>query len=329
MFISVSKSSFNKLIAKYKKIQKDFLNEFGVDDIISNSKIYEILIADSLNHILIPGHSGSKDAKDQEGNLFEYKHYKETSSNHSWTFNDYTDNTIENLKLVKFVIFAHINDTTNTYVFDWYYAVSGTTVSKYLHEKTTNIENQRKMINVSPKQIEQIMGIKRITVDSKRKGQYSKYIKDIIKVSRDIEKLTGTTGILTSNKLWEVLIAVELGHKVNSEQGGRSGAHDAFDKEGNCYEYKISKTHSWSFQDISKNVLQKYLSDKKIILAVVDKQNYSIKNIFSAEPRLVVKLLKKKLEDKIKRYKSRRKTIRRIQATITKTDLQMIAEKLI
>ena len=329
MFIPVSKSSFSKLIEKYKKIQKDFLNEFGVDDIVSNSKIYEILIADSLDHILIPGHSGSKDAKDQKGNLFEYKHYKETSSNHSWTFNDYTDNTIENLKLVKFVIFAHIDDTTNTSVFDWYYPVSGKTISKYLNQKTTNIKNQRKMINVSPKQIEQIMGIKQIAVDSKLKGRYSKYIKNIIKVSKDIEKLTGTMGILTSNKLWEVLIAVELGHKVNSEQGGRNGAHDAFDKEGNFYEYKISKTYSWSFQDISKNVLQKYLLDKKIILAVVNKQNYSIKNIFSVEPSSVVKLLKKKLKEKIKRYKLKGKTIRRIQATITKTDLQMIAEKLI
>ena len=282
-----------------------------------------------MNHILIPGHSGSKDAKDKDGNLFEYKHYKESSSNHSWTFNDYTKNTIKNLRSVKSVIFAHIDETDSVPNFDWYYAVPGRIIYEYLNKKTINIKNNRRMINVSPRQIEKIMGIQRTKVNLKSNGKYSTYLTSIIKISRDIEKLTGTTGILTSNKLWEVLIAVELGHRVNSEQGGRDGAHDAFDKKGNSYEYKISKTYSWSFQDISKNVLKKYLSDKKIILAVVDKQNYSIKNVFSANPKSTVKLLKKKLKEKTDRYNLEGKEIKRIQTTITKKDLQRIAEQLI
>jgi len=77
------KELFNEL----KKIQSFFVEKYGVDDIYSNSKIFEILIANELNHILIPGHSGSKDAKDEDGNEYEYKHFKETSGNHSWTFN--------------------------------------------------------------------------------------------------------------------------------------------------------------------------------------------------------------------------------------------------
>ena len=45
--------------------------------------------------------------------------------------------------------------------------------------------------------------------------------------------------ILTSNKIWEVITSVHLNHNVNSEQGGRKGSHDAYDKTGNQYEYKI------------------------------------------------------------------------------------------
>src|SRR3989344_8090830 len=116
-----------KLFYELKKIQDFFLKTYGVDDIYSNSKIFEIFIANELNHILIPGHSGSKDAKDKEGNKFEYKHFKETSSNHSWTFNDYSDSTIKNLKKVRGVIFAHINDTSFPPRLDWYIQVNGKT----------------------------------------------------------------------------------------------------------------------------------------------------------------------------------------------------------
>jgi hypothetical protein len=79
MFSPISKTNFIKLIDEYRSIQDDFLQIFGVNDIFSNSKIYEVLIANKLNHILIPGHSGSKDAKDDEGNEYKHKH----KSNHS------------------------------------------------------------------------------------------------------------------------------------------------------------------------------------------------------------------------------------------------------
>lgn len=327
MFTPISKAAFLKQIDEYKKIQADFLKIFGVNDIFSNSKIYEIVIANSLNHILIPGHSGSKDAKDEVGNIFEYKHYKESSKNHTWTFNDFSDQTILDLKLVKSVFFAHIEDVDGLMNFDWYYEVPGSVVSDYLNKATLEIKNTRKMINVSSKQIEDKMGFKRQNVKSNLGGKYDKWLSDILKISKNIESLVGTTGILTSNKFWEVLIAVELGHRVNSEQGGREGAHDAFDKENNLYEYKISKNHSWNFQDISENVLKKYLSDTKIILAVVDKTNVNVTEIYSAEPKIVVNLLRKKLLDKIDKFKLLGKTIRRLQVSLTKGDLAKIAAK--
>ena len=55
------------------------------------------------------------------------------------------------------------------------------------------------------------------------------------------------------------------------------------DDDGNTFEYKVSKNHSWNFQDISENVLEKYKSDKSIILAVVNKQNLVVTNIYSAD----------------------------------------------
>ena len=55
---SVQKVRLRKLLSELKKIQDFFLEKYGVDDIYSNSKIFEILIANELNHILIPGHSG-------------------------------------------------------------------------------------------------------------------------------------------------------------------------------------------------------------------------------------------------------------------------------
>ena len=72
---------------EFAKIQEHFREEYGSKDIVSGSKFYEIIIANELNHDIIPGQSGTKDAKDEKGE-YEYKHYKEQSSNHSWTFND-------------------------------------------------------------------------------------------------------------------------------------------------------------------------------------------------------------------------------------------------
>ena len=109
VFEPINKKRFFTLIDKYRKIQANFMKEFAVDDIFSNSKIYEIVIANELEHILIQGHSGSKDAKDDSGRIYEYKHYKESSSNHTWTFNDFSDATIEGLNSCDYVIFAHIS----------------------------------------------------------------------------------------------------------------------------------------------------------------------------------------------------------------------------
>lgn len=311
------------LIKQLKDIQDDFYKTFGVTDIITNSKIFEILIADSLNHELIPGHSGSRDAKDENGE-YEYKHFKETSSNHSWTFNDYTDTTISKLKKVCSVIFAHIQDENVEFPeFDWYYEVPGEVIAEYLEKATQQIANNRKMINVSPKQIEEKMGLTRKNVEKGKKGKYYSWIKKIVEIVLKIEEAVGTTGILTSNKFWEVLVALNLGHKVQSEQA----KHDAEDKKGNCYEYKVAKGSTWSFQDISKDVLKKYLLDKSIILATVDKNEFNVKKIFEADTKKVVNLLKKKLKEKEKRYKSKGKEVRRKQVSLSGRDVKELKAK--
>ena len=53
-FKKINKEEFYKLLAKYRDIQNDFYKIFNVNDIFSNSKVYEILIANSLAHNLIP-----------------------------------------------------------------------------------------------------------------------------------------------------------------------------------------------------------------------------------------------------------------------------------
>lgn len=329
-FYEVDKKEFERLIEQYKAIQQDFLREFGVNDIFSNSKIYEIIIANSLGHVMIPGHSGSKDARDDTGNEFEYKHYKETSSNHTWTFNDFSDTTIENLNTCSQVIFAHVDNTKFPPVFDWCYCVPGTVISGFLKEKTPSITNTRKMINVSRKNIEEVMGIKRKEVVRLKVGLYDKWIDNIYSIAKELEKCTKVRQLLTSNKIWEVLVAVQLGHNVNSEQGGRAGAHDAFDRNGKQYEYKVSKNHSWNFQDISDKVLEKYLEDEAIILAVVDKTEIAVTNIYSADPQKVVARLKEKLNEKRLRFEEQDKLVRRLQVSLSRGDLKRVeAKKLI
>ena len=90
-----------------KEIQMIFMEEQKVDDIWSNNKVTKILIADKLQHDLIPGHSGSRDAI-KDNREYEYKHFKQESSNHSWTFNDYSDNTIKTLLEINMTLFLHI-----------------------------------------------------------------------------------------------------------------------------------------------------------------------------------------------------------------------------
>jgi len=323
----IDRKKFELLINKYRNIQSDFLKNFNVDDIFSNSKIYEIIIANELDHILIPGHSGSKDAKDDSGRIYEYKHYKESSSNHTWTFNDFTDSTIEKLNSCDFVIFAHIDDSQYPEKFDWYYQVNGSIVSSYLLNATKKIMNKRKMINVSRNNLESLMNEYIRKIKNKKNGKYSQWLDKIYSIETKLEECVNVKNLLTSNKIWEVLIAVELNHNVNSEQGGRLGAHDAFDEFGNFYEYKVSKTNSWNFQDISDNVLNKYIHDSAIILAVVDKINIKVVAIYSANPNKVVKRLKEKLAMKIEKFRNEEKALRRLQVTLTKGDLDLINAK--
>ncbi len=105
---------------------------------------------------------------------------------------------------------------------------------------------------------------------------------------------------------------------------GGAGSHDAFDEHGNEYEYKVSKTYSWQFQDISANVLEKYKEDKAIILAVVDKTKVEVLTIFSAEPDKVVERLKEKLREKAQNYAEKDKEVRRLQVSLSKGDLVII-----
>ena len=127
------------------------------------------------------------------------------------------------------------------------------------------------MINVSPKQICNYLGYEKKYINNKTNQKYKNYLNEIFNITKELEFLTGVKNSLTSNKFWEIFIANHLGHKVNSEQGGRRGPHDAYNDRGESFEYKVSKNHSWNFQDISEDVLNKYYDDKAIILAVVDK----------------------------------------------------------
>lgn len=318
--------SANLLIDKFQTlrgIQQHFLKKYGVNDIWSNSKIFEIIIANQLGHNLIPGHSGSKDASDAAGNIYEYKHYKKSSSNHTWTFNDYSDTTIAGLGKTSYVIFAHIDDLVPQNKFDWCYKVPGSEIAKHLRQITRDSKNHRKMWNVSCSQIEKKLKLKKIEIAQQTSGPYQKELNTIFLAIQEIERITGIKNLLTSNKIWELLVAIELNHNVNSEQGGRAGAHDAYDEQGNNYEYKVAKNHSWQFQDISDNVLKKYLSEKEIILAVVDKTNLQVLKKYSVSTQKTVALLKQKLATK----EATGKEIRRLQASLTKGDLKRLSAK--
>lgn len=324
----MNKKKILECINELKQLQDYFTDNYGVMDIYSNSKFYEIIIANQLSHDPIPGHSGSRDACDQNGNEYEYKHFKETSSNHSWTFNDYSDNIINHMHNYKF-IFAHIDDENYPYpgILDWYYYSDGRVIQNYLSKAILSIENNRKMINVSPNQLESVKLNKTYT-DIKEaknyKGQFQKQLLRISEVSKKLEKLTGVTKILTSNKLYEVLVALELNHRVNPENGGREGAHDASDAQGNTYEYKVYKSTSWNFQDISDAVLEKYYNDKEFILAVVDKNNIKVKKIYSVTPEEAVPVLKRKLLEKIEKARKKSKKINRKQVSLAFSDIKQM-----
>ena len=152
-----------------------------------------------------------------------------------------------------------------------------------------------------------------------KNGKYFKKISEIQKIQDELEALTGVKQILTGDKIWEVLVAVILNHTVFSEQK----KHDAQDDAKNLYEYKISKGHSWNFQDISDAVLKKYEDDEAIILASEDKQRFEIKEIYSAKPHNTIPRLKEKLDAR-KRKLEVGKTLRRLSVSLSKGDLEKI-----
>lgn len=316
-----------KLITELQHIQKIFYEKYNINDIFSNSKFYEIIIANQLNHLPIPGHSNSRDAIDPKTDIeYEYKHFKKTSSNHSWTFNDFTDSTIEHLRDC-FIIFAHINDKDFKYpgLMDWYYLIDGKEISDYLKKATLKIKNTRKMINVSPTQLNKL-GYKPIKVNTDKhlnyEGTYQHLLYKISQVSEKLEQITYIEKLLTSNKIWELLVALKLNHKINAEQGGRLGSFDASDSFDRTYEYKVYISRTWNFQDISDNVLNKYLNDEKIILAVVNKYKMEVQEIYSVSSEDAVNRLREKLNLKIKRLAEKGKTIRRLQVSLSFTDIK-------
>lgn len=297
-----------KLIKQLKQLS-DIFYDNGIEDIYTNSKIYEVLMAGQFGHEIINGHAHSLDARDLEGNLYEYKHFKESSSNHTWTFNDFSETTIARLYDVKDVYFAIIDDAPVIPKIVEVYIVKGEEVARYLEKNTQGITNQRKMINIS---VHQIVNNMRYTVNRPKPVVLSDELQDVFFTANEIEQITGVQGILTSNKLWELLVSRRLRHRINPEQR----KHDANDEEGRTYEYKVSKNSSWQFQDISDNVLQSYLQDEKIILAVVDKKEFIVEKICLCEPEAVVSLLRDKLE-----LLEQNEDVRRLQATINIGDI--------
>lgn len=292
------------------KILGDYFLSKGIEDIYTNSKIYEVLMAHSFNHTIINGHAYTPDARDYLGNLYEYKHFKLLSSNHSWTFNDFSDETIEHLNEIAYVYFSIIDDTKIVPVICKTYIVAGRDVSRYLESATLDIKNKRKMINISELQIKNYMAYKLLSSYNHKPW---KELNDVFYVANELEKIMNIHGILTSNKLWELLVGLELNHHVNSDQK----KHDAIDEFGNTYEYKVSSKARWTFQDISKHVLDSYLSDKFIILAVVNKKEFLVDKIYACSSSEIVSILKYKLLKKLKNNKE----IRRLSASIGITDV--------
>ena len=317
-------SAVRRLLVELQHVQNEFARLYGVTDIFSNSKIFEILIADHLGLELIPGHSGSCDAKDELGRDVEIKHFKESSSNHSWTFNDFSDNTIEKLQSkVASVVFAHVDDGASPPIVDWFYRVPGENVGRYLADATTRIRNMRKMINVSPRQIECLMHFER-TEDGSDWHPYRDLLAKVFLVIKRLELESDVSNLLTSSKLWELVVAIELGHKVNSEQGGRAGAFDAEDLQGNLYEYKVSSTRAWNFQDISDQVLTKYREREHFVLAVVDKPGLKTTEIHLVEPDRLVPHLKRKLEARKAKLKNKGLSLRRNQVSLSAGELKLV-----
>lgn len=304
-----------QLIERLKQLS-DIFYDGGIEDVYTNSKIYEVLMSEQFGHKIINGHAKTLDAIDMDGNLYEYKHFKLSSSNHTWTFNDFTNATIEKLYDVKEVYFAIIDDAPVVHEVKEVYIVQGEEVARYLENRTINILNHRKMINISRHQIVNNM---RYSVIKPKPVHVSNVLQDVFTVAKKIEVITGIRGILTSNKLWELLVSGELGHRINPEQR----KHDACDQQGRTYEYKVAKKYSWKFQDISENVLESYMQDEKIILAVVDKKAFIVEKIYICDPGAVVTILRNKLALLFEH----REEVRRLEATINIGDVRNMIDR--
>ena len=115
------------------------------------------------------------------------------------------------------------------------------------------------------------------------------------------------------------MVAYELNHNVNSEQR----KHDAYDEWGRTYEYKVSSDPRWTFQDITQNVLDGYLDDEKIVLAVVDKKIFSVERVYFCDPSAIVSILQCKLQKRM----NGKKTIRRISSHIGMVDVRRMLDE--
>jgi hypothetical protein len=155
-------------------------------------------------------------------------------------------------------------------------------------------------------------------------GKYAPELKKIFLSVKGLEEALGLKNLLTSSKLWELVVAERLGHFVNSEQGGRAGAHDAYDAEGRPYEYKVDQSVGWSFQDISDSVLEKYLNLEAFILAVVDKPNFRVEKIFRVDTKPLIDVIRAKRDEKARTYKLRQKEVRREQVSVGVRELNLV-----
>lgn len=308
----------NYIFMELKSIQESFGNLTGEYNIYSNSKIYEIIIANMFGHNIVKGAHGA-DAHSYN-NYFEYKHYKESSSNHSWTFNDYTQETLEKLKS-KTVLFVHINDVKYNNPFeyiDWYYEVRGDIISDYISDWAKSSGNQRQMVNISALQLERNLGAVRIypTIDC-RNRRYSGYIKSIFEQINLLERITKTTNLLTSNKLWELFLANKLGHKIISKQGGIGGTHDAEDCDNRKFEYKISQSSTWTFEDLSDSVITNMQLLDGIYVATINKIQFEIVSIYLLDTKKTTDYIARKRNAMINKKMKDNKPIKRLNVSVS------------
>lgn len=317
-------NTLDRIFIELKNIQEEFGKLTNEYNIYSNSKIYEIIIANLFGHNIVAGTHGA-DAQ-YSGKYYEYKHYKESSSNHTWTFNDYTDETIMKLES-NTVLFVHINDVAFSNPFnyiDWYYEVSGDVIAKYISKWSNNSDNKRKMINISASQLETECSATRIYVNSdSSKGCYSNFIYKIFLCITNLEKMTKTTNLLTSNKLWELFLSNILGHKINSKQGGIGGKHDAEDNKGQKFEYKISQVSSWIFEDVSDNVIENMRLLDGIYVAKIDKRYFAVNEVLLLDTKNTMDFIKEKRDKMIADKQKNNKAIRRLSVSVSLNEAKL------